>query len=109
MPDGIQVGPHRYSVSCDRNALNAAGIAMSSDLLGHSDHKTLAITLADDLAPSAKRDTLLHEVLHAAFDQTSIAHDIGDKEEERLILRLSPVLLDVLRRNPELVAYLVDE
>jgi hypothetical protein len=55
------------------------------------------------------QETLLHECLHACWSLIGASEDVNDAVEERLTLRLAPVLLEMLRRNPALVAYLTDE
>jgi hypothetical protein len=47
--------------------------------------------------------TLLHEVVHAIFKIAGLPNE----KEEDTVTRLSPLLLDTLRRNPDLVAYLL--
>jgi hypothetical protein len=49
-----------------------------------------------------ERDTVVHEVLHLVSRMSAFPL------KERQVTALSPVLLDVLRRNPELVAYLTE-
>ncbi len=49
------------------------------------------------------RDTLLHEVLHA------VDHHAGANAGEVVVAAWTPVLLDVLRKNPGLVAFLLDQ
>ena len=50
-----------------------------------------------------KRDTLLHEVLHA------VEHELNVTVTEKAIRMLATGLLAVLRHNPALVAYLTDD
>ena len=49
-----------------------------------------------------QRDTLLHEVLHG------IDHELNCKLSEAQIRRMATGLLQVLRHNPEFVAFLTD-
>ena len=56
--------------------------------------------------PDQERDTLLHEVLHAALKVAGVR--VGSsKSEEAMVRGLAPVLLDVLRSSPELVGFLL--
>ena len=43
-----------------------------------------------------ERDTLLHELIHAAMAVTGVTHDLDDKEEERIVRAIAPVLNDIL-------------
>lgn len=56
--------------------------------------------------PAAVAETLLHEILHCVTESAGINAELGEAEEEKLVRRVAPLLLDVLRRNPDLVAYL---
>lgn len=53
---------------------------------------------------------MLHEVLHACLYQTCLREmEVwGKNHEEAIVVALAPILLDTLRRNPKLVAYLVE-
>jgi hypothetical protein len=62
------------------------------------------IVMADDLGIDQERDTLVHEILHGLV--RVIGLNLRDSLEERIVGTLSPVLLDLLRSNPEVVAYL---
>lgn len=64
------------------------------------------ITIEPDQKGNFLRDTLLHEVLHACL--FAAAGGMTTDEEERLVASLTPVLLDTLRRNPGLLAFLTD-
>lgn len=76
---------------------------MQLDAWGSTDAGTAQIRVVEAQGPYQERDTVLHELLHAALLV------MGKGREEEIVSALSPVLLDVLRSNPELVAYLVDE
>lgn len=54
------------------------------------------------LAPAQERDTVLHEVIHAAVELT------GHELREGAVAGLATALLSVLRCNPQLVAWLVE-
>ena len=43
-----------------------------------------------------ERDTLLHELIHAALAVTGVTNDLDDKEEERIVRAITPVLNDIL-------------
>lgn len=95
----VKVGPFRYRVRRTRR--------MDENLYGHCDHEKQEILLRAGLVHDQAADTLLHEVLHAVF---FVSHNgRPPKREEKLILRITPVLLAVLRDNPELIAYLQEQ
>lgn len=105
-PKTITAGPYEYVVLVDTAAMNARSVASEIGLRGETDHHTLTITLDAELSPVKLAETLLHEALHTLTTMVGIVDDLGPKEEERFVARLAPVLLDLLRRNPTLVAFL---
>jgi hypothetical protein len=75
---------------------------LDRDAVGHTSTSTQELHVLEGQGHHQERDTLLHEILHVA------SNVVGQDLKERQILALAPVLLDVLRRNPELVAYLTE-
>lgn len=105
IPVAITVGPHCYAVVLDEAALIALAANEAELILGNCDTKACVITLDPSAAKSQVRETLIHEVLHAVTALTAIAGDLGEVEES-VVTRLAPALLEVLRKNPDLVDYL---
>ena len=66
---------------------------------------SMARILSPDQNDAHKRMALLHEVLHGCWHLTDKAH----QDDEAAIRILAGPLLDTLRRNPLLVAYLVED
>ena len=62
-----------------------------------------SIWVRDELEPRDARDTVLHEVLHA------VDRHANAEAGEDVVNRFAPVLLDVLRCNPDLVRFLLSE
>ena len=60
------------------------------------------IVLNTDNGPERMKYTLVHEVLHAIVNQTNILTE----DEEALVSRMAPALLDFIRDNKAAVAYL---
>lgn len=102
-PKRVTVAPHVYTVEWAKPS------GLDHEQYGCTDVGRTTITLAPGMSGSMQRDTLLHEVLHAALDQTGWAHRLGSKREELLVRALAPVLLGVLRDNPRLVAWLTGD
>lgn len=104
-PDLIWVGALPYTVAYDHDAIRITAADIRKDIVGHSQHHTLQITVNDDVAEQVIRDTLLHEVLHCIWNDAGMAG--LEMTEEEIIGCLTPRLVSVLRVNPELIAYLV--
>lgn len=108
-PTSVLVGPHRYKLTFNDSRV----VRMSDDTdssFGETDHKHATITIDPNQSPSMLRDTVLHEILHACMNLIGVQEDAGvDREtEERIVLRLAPVLLQVVRQQ-RLVEWLQEE
>ena len=102
IPTTLRIGPHTYDIRHDPETakrVRAAGHA------GNSEAQQLLIQLDTDQPHTQLADTLIHESLHCMWNQTSLPAGLS-AEEEAVVLALSPLLLGMLRDNPELVAYL---
>lgn len=103
LPSAIQVGPIRYRVSAtEEDAKRYLYEGSTLQYSGRSVHTDQLIVLGTTEGLDRCADTLLHEVLHAL---SSVFHL---ELKEGLVANMSAPLLDMLRRNPELVKYLTD-
>lgn len=105
-PASVKIGPHRYRITfADARTVRLIDDATGS--LGECDTKHGVITVDPDQSPTQLRDTVLHEILHAAMALIGVTEDPGvDRDaEERIVLRLSPVLLELVR-DKRLTAWL---
>lgn len=103
-PDRVKLGPYRIEVKYDHDAMVAASAngAYLAD--------TSTILLQDVCSRDVERDTVLHELLHAVWKMSVLHLDYPDDEQdskgEAIIQTLAPRILELLRRNPDLVRYL---
>lgn len=95
----LLVGPLEYRV----------GVHPLGEAFGQTDHFRLRIDIDEGLPITQERITVLHETLHAVFDFTGVADRLGKKKAEDVINSVDAALLDVFRRNPALVEYLIAE
>jgi len=109
LPSSIRVLGRKYSVSLDRARLNehAVDIGAKDGLYGLTDNVDMRIWLDPESGKARQQDTLLHELLHACLDATGLDKMLGEEHEEEVANRLAPVLLEVWRSNPKLVAFLL--
>ncbi|HXH58456.1 hypothetical protein [Iamia sp.] len=101
-PDNLQVGAHTYRVLVDHDGL----VGVHADNRGSTHNETLTIALDGSLAATLQRETLLHETIHAAWDQTALTALEVQEQQEVVVTAFAPVLVAILRDNPKLVAYL---
>ena len=106
-PRIVRVGPHKYDIVFDKEACvaaNVVGVCLNDDA---------RIILDPGLADTMKRETLLHELLHAVWYQTPLDRryddDAPDSVGEEIVYTLASRLLSLLRDNPKLVEYLTQE
>jgi hypothetical protein len=110
-PEVIQVGPFIYTVNWDHESWSAAfdaTVTSNSDAVrayGMTDQRGSVIHMNPNNAETFLRETLLHEVTHACHFVAGLG-DGATVTCEEFVTRVSPVLLDTLRRNPELRDYI---
>lgn len=109
IPQYVQVGPIRYKVDCtDAAVFKIRAEHQNRALLGEADHTQQVITVCPQQGGDQIRDTLLHETLHAVWFVSGIGTST-ELSEELVVSMMCSLLLDTIRRNPELMGYLVQE
>ena len=109
MPESVVVGPVTYRIT-DRDddwreaQLHGQGKRDRCWGLTWEDRALILVNVHDE---QKRRETVLHEVMHAVA-ATVGAGSKKKHTEERWISMFSPLLLDTLQRNPDLIAWLLD-
>lgn len=103
LPEKVTIGPLTFQVTDDVAAHNQGVVEDLHDTYGRIRYSKGLIILDPNQTDAHKRITLLHEVMHGCWHLGDRSH----KNDEKAIRSLTAPLLDVLRRNPELVAYLL--
>lgn len=106
-PKQITVGSLTYTVTTSKATIDAACRDEGADLYGRTDHTRLAIALDPDNAPAMQRQTLMHEAMHCITERVGLTTELPAGDEEKLVRRIAPALLDLLCTNPQLVEYLL--
>lgn len=107
LPAALTIGPHRYEVRSDHDT----GVLLRAEgSNGDSRPCDLLIRVDTGRPTSAVAETLLHEALHCAWHQTSFtaSQNLSD-HEEAIVTALAPLLLGILRSNPDLVKFLTSD
>jgi hypothetical protein len=106
-PRAIRIGAFTYKVIWEEHVLELDRYGKEDPeqetLSARADHMTLEIHVSTSLVLAVQRKSLLHEVIHACNWITG--HDDAVNEEE-FVRALAFPMLDVLRDNPQLVAFL---
>lgn len=105
IPPVVTVGGRTYTIHSDEET---SRLTSDDGSRGMTFTERLRIHLNAEMPDDLIRETLLHECMHAAWDFVGLGKAGAIAEhEEQAIKALAPVLVDMLRRNPEIVAYLV--
>ena len=108
-PESLRIGPFTYTVAWPEHVLDVDKFGAEDETLetlsARVDHVSLTIFIASFMARAVQRKSLLHEVIHAC--NWISGHD-DTSSEEQFVRALAFPLLDVLRDNPPLVAFLVE-
>jgi hypothetical protein len=103
IPNHIQIGPVNYKVEVVEDLHTFDNEWKKQTLLGHIIYSDGTIKINKDAAGDVQTVIVWHEVLHGIFGMLFSDHD------EALVESLSYALVDVIRRNPALMAYTVQE
>jgi Zn-dependent peptidase ImmA (M78 family) len=66
MPERIHMGPLTYTISTSREEWELLAQGADDNAFGFIETAKGTIHIRDDVSPSLQRQTLLHELLHAA-------------------------------------------
>lgn len=99
-PHALSIGSMTWAVCYDSHKLDALTINEGGQHYGLCQPGETVIYVRGTAPVDVQRDTLMHELLHALSDTYGVE---WVKDEERMVSRLAPLLLTVLRDNPTLV------
>ena len=101
MPSSIKVGPHIFLIARKKSAQMPKQDGY--ELNGQTDKDGLRINIRDRLRKSKSQEVLLHETLHTAVNSFFEGKTL---DEEEWVSHLSPILLQIIKDNPDLISYL---
>ncbi len=94
MPAAVKIGPHTYTVI--RSYRKGAN--------GYCDMDGLKLAVQPRLRRTKAQEVLLHEIMHALTHPTLCGG--GQFTDEEFVTGVTPLLLQVLKDNPDLISYL---
>ena len=122
LPTSIRIGHLTVQLVIDDALVAEHSVRERADFAGWSSASLQLIALTSKatrtgdrpIGPDYQRETLLHEVLHLCLRVAGVDPDQDAKAnvedvEERAVNSMAGPLLDTLRRNPGLLAYLTAE
>lgn len=95
IPGHLRIGPFLYNVELHDGYWNKD----DERVYGEVDERTCTINLDIDASQEIVKDAIVHEIIHAILMMYS-------RDDEELVRILSPMVLQVIRDNPQLVAFL---
>lgn len=118
----IKIGPHKWAVkktdldlpSHTRRAKDLQKYGLDDVFFGEITWKDETIRINKNLKEQVVGEVLLHEILHAIFDEINLHSFLKPgkisryEQEEFLVQNLSVLLIMVLRDNPKLVEVLLN-
>lgn len=95
-PTQVNVLGKTYAIEWPPHIYDDAG-----EQSGTSSARHQVIKVATSHHPEQQQDTLLHEIVHA------VDEEMGTKLEEEQVARLSTGLLQIMKSNPDVVAFIL--
>lgn len=92
IPDYIKIGYSQWRINTEPSLLE-------EETLGKSYHQIQQIHLQPNMSQDKQHEVLLHEILHACY---TLAGLDDEDDEEEVVNRISPFLLQVLKDNDHL-------
>jgi Zn-dependent peptidase ImmA (M78 family) len=102
LPDKISIGAIDYKVEFSHESCEEYERKYHERVVGYHSFHDAKIAVDTDQSDEAKRLTFVHEIIHAIEDAVKVEHSEDDVE------RIANCLLLTLRRNPDVVFYLMD-
>ena len=104
--DHVIVGPYRYEIKFDKEAMDVDNKAKGKISYGIIRYAKREIIIDPSYPHDLLVTTLVHEVWHAVYELAYLDNKVS---EEVMISSTSPLWVDTLRRNPELVKIIMGE
>ena len=104
-PRLVKISPYTWSIKWSRHEVLKHH--PNGDACGACDMESMSIAVDPGKHEDYARATLLHEILHACIRSSDPTLD--DEHEETVVAAITGPLLSMLRDNPDVLDYLMDE
>lgn len=98
--------PSFITLGCKKIGLRVGTRDLDDDRYGHYKTPENEITLHPDIPQQERGDTVLHEFVHASLHIRGV--ELSKAAEERVASVLGTDFYELLRRNPRLVAWIME-
>ena len=106
LPTKVIIGPHTLILRCAKSALqHLQGAREATGYYGAESIAEGMIAIDTGLHYDKEAVTIMHECLHAILDIYRLDRFIREEKAEELLSLIAPMLISLLRDNPDLVAY----
>ncbi len=105
------IGPYTYSIRFRKEPGKALGKnkgGLPKDLYGLTINGEQLIYISNRHSKKVQQDTLVHELLHAAWFASGLG-SLHHPSEEETVSILAPMVLQALQSNQELRDFLLDD
>lgn len=109
LPSKVKINTYTYTISEEDEPTSSK--IPDQAVWGFCDWTKQEIVIRKGCTTERKRNTLLHEIMHAVFESVHANPSSmrADEIEEYFVVHGAPILVDVLRDNPAVVKYLVSK
>lgn len=105
-PSRVKIGPYVFSVHFSKEVVKKRAKKHADQCYGITSFDLLEIAVLPT-GNTIEQESYLHEILHGVFFATHLGLKVNHKLEEEIISAISPVLMGVLRSNPDTVKFLL--
>lgn len=110
VPKSFQVGPTKIDIVIDEAEFHKhAKDQDPSDAYGYTYFFGQKVYMDPNQGDDNLAETSLHETLHCVAEHVGLKEIFSDGDEEKFIAMISPTLLDVMRRNKDLVMFWIGD
>ena len=109
LPAKIEVGGYTYTCVEDAAEILRMNAVIGISFGGICEFENARILLNPSPALSRRRVDMAHECCHAIINERHLDTLFKDETDEVFVKVFAPALVELLRRNPGLVAFLVSE
>lgn len=106
-PTSIAVGPFVWPIRYEAETIKTSARMDGADKFGFTRPERTDIIVDPDRSEQGLRETILHEAIHAAVWTYGI--DCDHNDEESVVAPLASAILDIIRRNPKVLEFLLSE